>query len=137
MSASTISGTQSGTHGSMYTGGGGGNSHITVAKFQYMPGGQGGGGGWARLTAGEATSISGRSANTMADTALRCSQGFIAHRLSVAFCVEILRFVRCPGGSNQRRRWRLGSRRCAGPSVCSTLPDQGFNDLLLHVERAG
>jgi len=98
MSASTISGTQSGTHGSMYTGGGGGNSHITVAKFQYMPGGQGGGGGWARLTAGEASSISGRSANTMADTALRCSQGFIAHRLSVAFCVEILRFVRCPGG---------------------------------------
>jgi hypothetical protein len=73
----------------MYTGGGGGNSHVTVAKFQYMPGGQGGG-GWARLTAGEASSISGRNANTMADTALRCSQGFIGHRPSVAFCMEIL-----------------------------------------------
>jgi hypothetical protein len=82
----------------MYTGGGGGYSHATVAKFQYMPGGHGGGGGWARLTAGEASSISGRNANTMADTAVRCSQGFIGHGLSVAFCVEILRFVRGPGG---------------------------------------
>ena len=63
----------------MYTAGGGGNSHTTVAKFQYMPGGQGGGGGWARLTAGEASSISGRNANTTADTALRCSHGFIGH----------------------------------------------------------
>jgi len=44
-----------------------------------MPGGQGGGGGWARLTAGEASSISGRNANTTADTALRCSHGFIGH----------------------------------------------------------
>ena len=81
----------------MYTGGGSGNSHIFVAKFQYMPGGQGGGGGWARLTAGEASSISGRSASTTADTALRRSHGFIAHLLSVAFCVEILRFVQWPG----------------------------------------
>jgi hypothetical protein len=48
-----------------------------VVKFQYMPGGQGGGGGWARPTAGDANSISGRSANTRADTALRTSQGFI------------------------------------------------------------
>ena len=96
-STSTISGTQTGNHGSMYTAGGGGNSHTTLSKFQYMPGGQGGGGGWARLTAGEASSISGRNANTTADTALRCSQGFIGHLLSVAFCVEILRFVRCPG----------------------------------------
>jgi hypothetical protein len=80
----------------MYTGGGGGNSHTTVAKFQYMPGGQGGG-GWARPTAGKASSISGRNANTTANKALRCSQGFIAHLLSVAFCVEILRFVQCPG----------------------------------------
>jgi hypothetical protein len=70
---------------------------MSVAKFQYMPGGQGGGGGWARPTAGEASSISGTIANTTADTALRCSQGFIGHLLSVAFCVEILRFVRCPG----------------------------------------
>jgi hypothetical protein len=63
-----------------------------------MPHGQGGGGGgWARLTAGEASSISGRNANTTADMALRCSHGFIGHLLSVAFCVEILRFVRCPG----------------------------------------
>ena len=116
-SASTISGTQTGNHGSTYTAGGGGNSHTTVAKFQYMPGGQGGGGGgWARPTAGEASSISGRNANTTADTALRCSQGFIGHLLSVAFCAEILRFVRCPGGSNQRRRWRPRSRRCVGPS---------------------
>lgn len=60
-----------------------------------MPGGQGGGGS-ARLTAGEASSISGTSANTTADTALRCSQAFIGHLLSVAFCVAILRFVRCP-----------------------------------------
>src|SRR5258708_36540599 len=62
-----------------------------------MPGGQGGGGGWARLTAGEARSISGRNANTTADKALCCSQPFIAHLLSVAFCVGILRFVQCPG----------------------------------------
>jgi hypothetical protein len=81
----------------MYTGGGGGNSHLTVAKFQYMPGGQGGGGGSAWPTAGEASSISGRTANTTADKALRCSQGFIAHLLSVAFCVEILRFVQSAG----------------------------------------
>jgi hypothetical protein len=80
----------------MYTTGGGGYSHTTLSKFQYIPGGQGGGGGWARLTAGEASSISGRNANTTADKALRCSQGFIGHLLSVAFCVEILRFVRCP-----------------------------------------
>src|SRR3954470_18165669 len=80
----------------MYTGGGGGNSHTTVLKFQYMPGGQGGG-GWAPLTAGEATSISGRNANTTADTAVRCSQGFIGRLLSVAFYVEILRFLRWPG----------------------------------------
>lgn len=69
---------------------------MSVVKFQYMPGGQGGGGGWARPTTGEASSISGRTANTTADTALRCSQGFIGHLLSVAFCVEIVRFVRCP-----------------------------------------
>src|ERR1700752_8894 len=50
-----------------------------------MPGGQGGGGGWARLNAGEASSISGRNANTTADKALCCSQAFIAHLLSVAF----------------------------------------------------
>src|SRR4051812_27493951 len=62
-----------------------------------MPGGQGGGGGWARLTAGETSSISGRNANTTADKALCCSQAFIAHLLSVAFCVGILRFVQCPG----------------------------------------
>jgi len=80
----------------MYTGGGGGNSHTTVAKFQYMPGGQGGGGS-ARPTAGETSSISGKNANTTADKALCCSQAFIAHLLSVAFCVEILRFVQCPG----------------------------------------
>jgi hypothetical protein len=79
----------------MYTAGGGGNSHTTLSKFQYMPGGQGG--GWAPPTAGEASSISGRNANTTADTALRCSQGVIGHLLSVAFCVEILRFVRCSG----------------------------------------
>jgi hypothetical protein len=68
---------------------------MTVAKFQYMPGGQGGGGGGGSAwpTAGEASSISGRTANTTADKALCCSQGFIAHLLSVAFCVEILRFV--------------------------------------------
>src|SRR5882757_6283902 len=71
----------------MYTGGGGGNSHTTVAKFQYMPGGQGGAGS-ARPTAGEASSISGRIANTTADKALRCSHGFIAHLLSVAFFVD-------------------------------------------------
>ena len=58
-----------------------------------MPGGQGG--GWAPPTAGEASSISGRNANTTADTALRCSHGFIGH-LSRGLCVEILRFVRCP-----------------------------------------
>ena len=58
-----------------------------------MPGGQGG--GWAWPTAGEATSISGRIANTTADTALRCSQGFIGRLLSIALCVEILRFVHC------------------------------------------
>ena len=82
----------------MYTGGGGGNSHLTVAKFQYMPGGQGGGGGGSAWpTAGEASSISGRTANTTADKALCCSQGFIAHLLSVAFCVEILRFVQSAG----------------------------------------
>src|SRR3954452_9142101 len=72
-----------------------------------MPGGQGGGGS-ARPTAGEAISISGRIANTTADKALCCSQGFIAHLLSVAFCVEILRFVQCPGtrfnGPALRRR---------------------------------
>lgn len=60
----------------MYTGGGGGNSHTTVAKFQYMPGGHGGGGS-ARPTAGETSSISGRNANTTADKALCCSQAFI------------------------------------------------------------
>src|SRR3954451_8737312 len=62
-----------------------------------MPGGQGGGGGWARLTAGETSSISGRIANTTADKALCCSQAFIAHLLSVAFCVGILRFAHGPG----------------------------------------
>src|SRR5258708_7118321 len=80
----------------MYRGGGGGNSHTTVAKFQYMPGGHGGGGS-ARPAAGETSSISGRNANTTADKALCCSQAFIAHLLSVAFCVGILRFVQCPG----------------------------------------
>ena len=82
-STSTRSGTQTGNHGSMYTGGGGGNSHTTVVKFQYMPGGQGGGGGWAWPTAGEASSISDSNAKPTADTALRCSQGFIGHLLSV------------------------------------------------------
>jgi hypothetical protein len=67
-----------------------------VAKFQYMPGGHGGAGS-ARATGGEANSISGRAANTTADKALCCSQGFIAHLLSVAFCVEILRFGPCQG----------------------------------------
>ena len=47
-----------------------------------MPGGQAGGGGWARLTAGEASSISGRNANTAADTALRCIHGFMGHLFS-------------------------------------------------------
>jgi len=124
--------------GGTYTVGGGGYSHATVSKFQYMPGGQGGGGGgWAPPTAGEASSISGRNANTMADTALRCSQGFIGHRLSVAFCVEILRFVRCPGGRISADGGDHGHDG-AGPSVCRTFtPDQGFDDLLLHVERAG
>lgn len=72
-----MSGTYTGNHGSTYTAGGSGHSQIFVAKFQYMPGGQGGGGGWARPTAGDASSISGRSANATADTALRFSQGFI------------------------------------------------------------
>lgn len=67
-------------------GGGGGNSQISVAKFQYMPGGHGGGGGWAWPTAGEASSSSGRNATTMADTAVRCTQGFIGHLLSVGPC---------------------------------------------------
>jgi hypothetical protein len=78
----------------MYTAGGGGYSHTFVAKFQYMPGGQGG--GWAPPTAGEASSISGRNANTTADTALRSTHGFIGH-LSRGLCVQILRFERCPG----------------------------------------
>src|SRR3954470_1808867 len=82
-------------------GGGSGNSHTTVAKFQYMPGGQGGAGS-ARPTGGEASSISGRTASTTAYKALCCSQGFIAHLLSVAFCVEILRFGPCAGGSFPR-----------------------------------
>jgi hypothetical protein len=43
-----------------------------------MPGGQGGAGS-ARPTAGEASSISGRIANTTAGKALCCSHGFIAH----------------------------------------------------------
>ncbi len=114
-----ISGTHTGNHGSTYTaggGGGGGNSHATVSKFQYMPGGQGGGGGgWARPTAGEGSSISGRIANTTAATALRCSQGFMGHLLSVAFCVEILRFVRWPG-ARFSADVATRSRRCAGPS---------------------
>jgi len=96
---------------------------MSVSKFQYMPGGQGG--GWARPTAGEASSISGRIANTTADTALRCSQGFIGHLLSVAFCVEILRFVRCPGV----RITPDGGDHVI--TVCRTFtPDQGFTDLL-------
>ena len=89
-----------------------------------MPGGQGG--GWARPTAGEATSISGRIANTTADTALRCSQGFIGRLLSVAFCVEILRFVHCP---------RVRFSTDGGDHIISVYrafrPDQGFTDLLL------
>jgi hypothetical protein len=86
-----------------------------------MPGGQGGGGGWARLTAGEASSISGRNANTTADKALCCSQAFIAHLLSVAFCVEILRFVQCPGarfsadGGDHGDDGVLGFRACPDP----------------------
>lgn len=68
---------------------------MTVSKFQYMPGGQGG--GWARPTAGDARSISGKIANATAHTALLCRQGFIGHLPSVAFCVESLRFMRCPG----------------------------------------
>ena len=81
-----MSGTYNGNHGSIYTGGGGGNSHMSVAKFQYMPGGQGGGGGggWPWPIAGEANSISGRIANATADMALRCSHGFIDHLLPVA-----------------------------------------------------
>lgn len=67
----------------MYTAGGGGNSQTTVVKFQYIPGGHGGGGGWAPPTAGKASSISGRHANTTADTALRRSQGFMGPLLSV------------------------------------------------------
>ena len=130
---STISGTQTGNHGSTYTAGGGGNSHTTVAKFQYMPGGQGGGGGgWARPTAGEASSISGRNANTTADTALRCSQGFIGHLLSVAFCAEILRFVRCSGGLESAQ-----TVATTVTTVCRTFtPDQDFTDLLPFAERA-
>jgi hypothetical protein len=50
---------------------------MSVVKFQYMPGGQGGGGGWAVPTAGEVSSISGRTANTTADAALRSNQGLI------------------------------------------------------------
>jgi hypothetical protein len=105
-STSTISGTQTGNHGSMYTAGGGGsgNSHLTVAKFQYMPGGQGGGSGSALPTAGEASSISGRTANAAADKALCCSQGFIAHLLPVASDPTIRAMS---GGSIRRRRWRL------------------------------
>jgi hypothetical protein len=96
---------------------------MSVSKFQYMPGGQGGGGGgWARPTAGEASSISGRIANTTADTALRCSQGFIGHLLSVAFCAEILRFVRCPGA----RFSADGGDHVM--TVCRTFtPDQGVS----------
>jgi hypothetical protein len=89
-----------------------------------MPGGQGG--GWARPTAGEATSISGRIANTTADTALRCSQGFIGRLLSIALCVEILRFAHCPGA-------RFSTD--GGDQVISVYgaftPDQRFTDLLL------
>jgi len=70
---------------------------MSVVKFQYIPSGQGGGGGWARLSGDEASSISGRIANTTADTALRCSQGFIGHLFSVAFWVEILGMMPCLG----------------------------------------
>ena len=98
-----------------------------------MPGGQGGGGGWARLTAGEASSISGRSANTMADTALRCSQGFIAHRLSVAFCVEILRFVRCAGA----RMAQMVATMATTAQDFYTGSAAQLNDLLLLAARAG
>ena len=97
-----------------------------------MPGGQGGGGGWARPTAGEASSISGRNANTTADTALRCSQGFIGHLLSVAFCVEILRFVRCPGariGADGGDHGNDGAGLHAGSAA-------QLNDLLLLAARA-
>ena len=98
---------------------------MSVLKFQYMPGGQGG--GWAWPTAGEATSISGRIANTTADTALRCSQGFIGRLLSVALCVEILRFVHC-----SRARFSTDG----GDHVISVYraftPDQGFTGLLLR-----
>lgn len=98
--------------GGTYTVGGGGYSHATVSKFQYMPGGQGGGGGgWAPPTAGEASSISGRNANTTADTALRCSQGFIGH-LSRRPLRGDSKIRALSGGSNQRRRWRPWSRRC-------------------------
>jgi hypothetical protein len=101
-------------------------------KFQYMPGGQGGGGGWARPTAGEASSISDRNANTTADKAMRCSQGFIGHLLSVAFCVEILRFVRCPGA-----RFSADGGDHGNDGVRTFTPDQGFTDLPLFAERAG
>ena len=114
----------------MYTAGGGGNSHTTLSKFQYMPSGQGGGGGWARLTAGEASSISGRNANTTADTALRCSQGFIGHLLSVAFCVEILRFVRCPGAPICADGGEMnGLTSIPGIRVC-VVPCEGFGPTL-------
>lgn len=85
-STSTTSGTYTGNHGSMYTAGagGGGYSHLTVVKFQNMPGGHGGGGGWARPTGAETSSISGRVVRTTADRAMRCTQGFIGRLLSVA-----------------------------------------------------
>jgi hypothetical protein len=60
-----------------------------VAKFQNMPGGQGGGGGWALLTAGEASSING-IVNTTADTARSRRQSFMGRLSSVASCLHML-----------------------------------------------
>src|SRR5215217_1142687 len=114
----------------MYTAGGGGYSHTTVAKFQYMPGGQGG--GWAPPTAGEASSISGRKATTTADTALRCSHGFIGH-LSQGPLRGDSKIRALSGGSNGADG---GDHGHDGAGLLRQIRAQ-LNDLLLLATRAG
>ena len=88
-----------------------------------MPGGQGGG-GWARLAAGEASSISGRIANTTADTALRCSHGFIGH-LSRGPLRGDSKIRALSGGSNGADGGDQWSRRGR-----TSTPDQGLNSMI-------